>query len=283
MRKPSKITGKPIRSAAKKMASSRNGGDAAASVLKAEPAYININEHEAEIAAKSRVLWLMVAVFTVFLVIFWLFVLRINIQKESDGIGFSQIGSQISESLARFDTEIKNRSAAKAISADDLAAIKDGLEERIKSNPDSSLWPTHELPSLKISIQYPDRWIKSGSETEAILTDSGQASSSADSSGSGRIRISAQSNPKRYDIMAWLQKNPMDGYTAQRRLFFSSSSIDNLIFNSSSTGAGYLDKVILLNSASGRMIWKISISARGDIRYYEPLTEEIVRTIKIIK
>ena len=273
------------RSVSKKAAPGRYSGAVAASTYKPEPAYININEHQAEIAAKSRVLWLLVAVFTAILAIFWLAVLKINIQKETSGIGLSQIGNQISASLARFDTEIKNRTAPKAISADDLAAIKTNLEEQIKSNPDSSLWPTHELTPLNISIQYPIEWDKSAIGKAIVISDGKYVASSTDK-GSGLITISQKSNAQKNDLATWLQKNNIinAGYSIERPLFISSSStVENLIFNSSSTDVNRLDKIIYLNSTSSKSVWEIKITASGDIKYYEPLTEEIIRTIKIIK
>src|SRR3989339_1756915 len=103
MRKINKKTKKSAHSDSKSTAPDKSWEAVGAPISKSEPAYININEHQAEIAAKSRLLWLIVAVFSVILAIFWLVLLRINIQKETADIGFSQIGEQIKDSLARFD------------------------------------------------------------------------------------------------------------------------------------------------------------------------------------
>lgn len=250
----------------------------------ASPAYITINEQDADSLAKNRTMWIVVGIFSVILAIFWLIILKINIQKATADIGFSQIGDQIAASLARFDTEIKNRSDAKIISAEDLAAIKTGVEQQIKSNPDSNLWPTHELTSLKIAIQYPDNWGKSESNRIITLTDANQNSSS--SVEFGKIIISSKANAKKYDLATWLKKNSIvnDGYRAEQTLFpTASSSMESLVYNSTVAGPDQLKKIIYLNSTSSQTVWEIAITATGDLEFYRPLTEEIVRTIKIIK
>lgn len=256
----------------------------AAPITKSEPAYININERSAELAAKNRLLWTVVAVFSIILAIFWLIVLRANIAKETDKIGLSQIGEQISASLARFDTEIKDRAVPKEITSEDMAAIKNVIEEQIKSNPDSSTWPTHEFTNVRISIQYPTNWNNAQVINELILSDA--ISTATTSINYGKISIISKSNPNKYDIAAWLKAKNITNkdYAVEHQLFLpASSSTESLIFNSTSFDSNKLDKIIYINSVANKLIWEIKITAAGDLKYYEPLIMEIIRTIKILK
>ena len=253
-------------------------------------AYININEHQVEIVAKNKILWLVVGAFTVILVAFWLVMLRYNIEKQTKDINFSQIGSQISASLDKFDTEIKNRADAKNISADDLAAIRANLEEQIKSNPDSGAWPTHEFSDVfsafNLSLQYPENWSNAKGIDFVILYDT-KSVTSTNSYGSGKISFTKWSNAKKYDLKTWLEKtnNAIDaGYSLENPIFSNASGTpENIVFNSASTSDKILDKIIFINSASNKSVLEIKIDATGDVKYYKPLTEEIIRTIKIIK
>lgn len=270
------------RGGAKKSAAKKTDG-LAEPIFKPEPAYININEHQAEIAAKSRTLWVIVAVFSVVLIIFWLVILKLNIQKETDKMGFSQIAGQISESLARFDTEIKNRSVAQPISAEDLAAIKTDLEEKIKSNPDSSLWPTHELATVKLSIQYPDTWHSEMRGTNLILTDLASSTMSGDNF--GNIAIDLVSNPKKISLSSWIEKNKIDdaGHIIEKLIPYSSSTFEIISYGTKSDPDHASEKIIFVGSASTKNIWEFRTYAIGDIQYYDPLILEIIRTIKLIK
>lgn len=288
MRKTTKVSKKTVHSINKKASSNKMQDDVAVPVIKSEPAYININEHSAEIAAKSRLLWLIVGVFTIVLAIFWLIMLRININKQTSDIGFDQIGKQITDSLARFDTEIKDRSVAKPITAEDMAAIKNGLEDSIKSNPDSSLWPTHEFPGLKISLQYPSGWEKSIFNNEGI---SNGIMISDSNNNQGSIIINSNSNTNKYDLQTWLEKNKIvnggfinSGFTSMKQIIAgTTSSPEKLIFDKTSSTSDSLSRIIYINSTSTKKVYSIELEASGDISYYKPIMEEIVRTIKILK
>lgn len=262
-----------------------DSGAIAAPVRKPEPTYININRHQAELAAKNKLLWIIVAVFIVILSVFWLLLLRLNIQKATADAGFSQIGQQIRDSLARFDTEIKNRSAAKAISADDLAAIRTNLEEQIKRNPDSSLWPTRELPHLGISLQTPNDWKVSGGIISRGLPDDFDPRSDSISPNAAIINIQRLRNDKALPLRNWLEVSGayQSNQTADLKSFnTATSTIEGLIIFSSSTATA-LHKTIYLGYPKGKAIWEFTIDADGDIALYEPIAEEIIRTIKIIK
>jgi len=256
----------------------------AAPISKNEPAYININENQSELSSKNRLLWIIVAIFGLALAIFWLFTLRINIKKETDDIGFSQIAGQISDSLARFDTEIKNRSLPEPINAEDLAAIKDNLEAQIKSNPDSSAWPTHELTLLEISIQYPSDWSATLDDRQAVLTDfQPSASTVSNQINFGRITINELANSAKLDLASWQKKNQpdLDGYIPDQPLFAAASGSPESLTYQSNKATG-LDRLIYLNNPSGKKVYEIKIEANGDFDYYRPLAEAIVKTIKIL-
>ncbi|MFA6526455.1 MAG: hypothetical protein WCT26_03550 [Candidatus Buchananbacteria bacterium] len=283
MRKTTKISKKTVHSINKKASSNKMQDDVAVPIIKSEPAYININEHSAEIAAKSRTLWTIVAIFSIILAIFWIIMLRININKQTSDIGFNQIGQQITDSLARFDTEIKDRSASKPITAEDMAAIKNGLEDSIKSNPDSSLWPTHEFPSLKISLQYPNDWNFS-SVIDGIMIRNIASSTNPDNN-YGKIFVGKENNTGKQTLSAWAEKNkPMfEGYREDKSIFINNSFSDTLklINNSSSTNSS--SEIVLINSTTTKAVYIFQLSAKGDLNYYHPLMEEIIRTIKMIK
>lgn len=258
----------------------------AAPITKSEPAYININEHSAEMASKNRLLWTAVAIFSVILAVFWLFILRANIARETNSIGLNQIGEQITASLARFDTEIKNRETPQEIKSEDLAAIKNGLEEQIKSNPDSSAWPTHELTTLGISLQYPDSWKNTIKGKLATITDQIDSSSVSETDKSGKITITAKSNTKKLSLADWQKTNntSIAGLTAQRPIFaVSTSSVESMIYQSSSIIANQIEYWAYLNLLNNGTVYEIKVEGRGDNSYYRPLTEEIIRTIRIIK
>ena len=250
--------------------------------LKPEPTYININEYQEDLATKNRKLWLIVGIFSIILVCGLLIILRANLKNMANQASWSQIIQEISNSLSKFDTEIKNRMQTKPISADDLSVIKNDLEKRIESNPDSSDWPTHELNSLGLSIQYPDNWqIINESKTEAVLADF-SATSSLDKY--GRLAIVINSNSQKYNLNTWLIKNKVNlkGYVAEKQLFiFTSTTLESLIYSNNSTNT--LDRLVYLDFPASKTVVEIKATARGDNSYYQPLIDEIVRTIKIIK
>lgn len=260
-----------------------SGSDLAAPISKSEPAYININENQADLASRSRTMWTIVAIFSIVLALCWLFILRDKISKETSEAGFMQIGRQISESLARFDTEIKNRSVPTEISADDLAAIKNGLEENIKNNPDSSLWPTHELSGAGISLQYPENWSVVPAEASMVISDIDLSSSTGESN-AGRIAFKVRSNSKKLDLAKWLESygSELAGYDSKRQLFFSSNTPESLVYTASDLPPGRLEKIAFINNPQAKKVYEIRISASGDIGFYQPLTDAIIRTIRII-
>lgn len=270
----------------RKPAASKPADILAAPVTKSEPAYININERSVELAAKNRLLWIIVAIFSIVLAIFWLFVLRASIAKETENIDLSRIGEQISASLARFDTEIKNRAMPKEITSEDMAAIKNVIEEQIKSNPDSSAWPTHELEALKISIQYPSDWSSAANIKTAVISDQKSTGAASETGKSGKITITAKSNARKLSLADWQKANNIsfDGLTAERPIFaISTSSIESMIYQSSSMEANLIKYSAYLNSLDNKTVYEITVEGRGDNAYYRPLTEEIIRTIKILK
>lgn len=247
----------------------------------ATPEYISINEHQAELDAKNKKLWLIVGIFAILLVCGWLIILRAGLRTATDQAGFSQISQEISDTLAKFDTEIKNRAKPQPINVDDLTAIKDNLEQQIKSNPDSSSWPTHELDKIALTVQYPDDW-KNTAETKTAITLTDSATFTA--AKYGRITINARSNAKKYNLTTWLTKNKIDltGYIAEKPLFVSASNTpEGLIYNHNSSTT--LDQMIYIDSASTKTVLEVITEAKGDLSYYKPLIEEIIRTIKIIR
>jgi|GEM_PF-1508416 len=249
---------------------------------KKEPVYININEYQPDLAAKTRKLWLVVGIFAVILVCGWLIILRASLKNTTNQASWSQISQEIKNSLAKFDTAIKNRAQIQPLSADDMAVIKDDLEERIKSNPDSSNWPTHELNVLGLSVQYPDNWQKvSEGKGEAVLVDF-SATSSLEKY--GRLAITLNSNSKKYNLNTWLAKNKinLNGYVAEKPLFiFTSTTPESSIYSNNSTST--LDRIIYLDFPANKIVAEVRATARGDNSYYQPLLDEIVRTIKILK
>jgi len=283
MRATIKKSRRTSRLAGKKSASGESRSAISEPIYKSEPAYININEHQAEIAAKSRFLWIIVGVFGVFLAVFWLIMLRINIQKQTADIGFAQISSQIAQSLARFDTEIKDRAAPQAISADDLAAIKNDIESQIKSNPDSSLWPTHELPGLKISLQYPNNW-NFNSVIDGIMISDVASSTNPDNQ-SGQIFAGKKSNTGKQPLAEWIEKNNaiVNSYSKNQSIFINNSVLDTMGFIRNTSSTNSLDEILLINSTSTKTVYIFQVSMIGDLNYYRPLTTEILRTMKILK
>ena len=122
-----------------------------------QPTYINIREISPELQRKQNLLWLGVGIFSIILVICWLFILRFNIASDTSQVSLSQLSQQINESLARFDTQVKDRATPQTIDINDLTAIKENLETQIKNNPDSSLWPTHDFIKSGLRLQYPEK------------------------------------------------------------------------------------------------------------------------------
>ncbi|MFA5020899.1 MAG: hypothetical protein WC517_02445 [Patescibacteria group bacterium] len=282
MRSPSLKNSKV--SSVKRKKSAAAGESLASPISKNEPAYINVNENQAELDSKSRLLWIIVAIFGIALAIFWLFTLRANIKKEANDIGFSQLAGQISESLARFDTEIKNRALPEPIKTEDLAAIKDNLEAQIKNNPDSSAWPTHEFAPLNFSIQYPSDWSATLDDRQAVLTDFRPSTSTVSNQANfGRITINKLDNSAKLDLAAWQKKNKIktDGYVLDQPLFAADSNAPETLAYQAADATG-LDLLIYLNNQAGRTVYEIKIEANGDFDYYRPLAEAIVRTIKIL-
>lgn len=242
--------------------------------------YININEGQEELAPKTKKLWLIVIIFSIFLAIAWLAILKVTVAEETKKINFGQLSREISQTLEKFDTEIKNRSdGVKEVNADDIEQIKNDLEQRLKDNPDSSLWPSHQIDNPKISLSYPDNWQGTENNNIFVLTD--QAGTSTDA-GYGKISITAYNNKSSYPLADWLSKNKIDlsGYEPLSSVFKFSSSSDLLIFASVEASASDLNRLYYLNSAPTKKVYEIKAEANGDLDYYSPLINEIISTIR---
>lgn len=243
------------------------------------PRYIDINEDQGDSRNKNRKLWLIVIVFSAVLIVVWLAVLKITVAEEAKKIGFNQISEEINGLLAGFDKTIKtNQTTAIDINADDIEKIKNDLEQQLKNNPDSSLWPNHQISDLKISLSYPEDWQKT--ETGKIITLTDQASSTGN--GYGKITISAQDNKSGYDLNAWLAKTKTDlaGYELMNSVFKFSSSTDLLVFAATESPAAELQRLYYLNSPANKKVYELKAEALGDLDYYSPLINEIISTIR---
>lgn len=285
---PSTVSKTKKRPTATKRRSSRQKPEEiiAAPINKPEPAYINIHENSGEQASKMRLLWITVAIFSVILAIFWLFILKTNIARETTNIGLDQVGKQITNSLARFDTEIKDRAIPKDISSEDLAAIKNDLEIQIKNNPDSSTWPTHELTNTKLSIQFPSNWSLATGTKSLIISDQLATTSNSTDNKIGKITINPRSNSKKLSLADWQKVNniSVEGLAPERPIFtIGTSSPESLIYQSSAVTVNEIKYHAYINSLTNKTVYEIIVEAKGDNSYYRPLTEEIIRTIKILK
>lgn len=250
-----------------------------------ESQYINVREVPPELQKKQTILWILVGVFTFILVISWLLVLRVNIKQETAQLNFNQLGQQISDSLARFDTEIKSKSEPQAINVDDLNSIKTNLEQQIKSNPDSSLWPTHEFIKTSLSLQYPANWQKLSETKELLISDT---TTTELTSQYGQLTITIKDNSKKLTLTSWLEKySDLSDYQQTKSIFvFTSTTPETssyLKINPAATVSSTLNRLYFINATSSKKIIEINTESRGDDTYYQPLLEEIIRTIRIIK
>lgn len=246
-----------------------------------EPAdYIDIGAIRQNIEQKDKTLWLIVGFFAVILVLVWFAVMRYTVASQFKDINFGQLKTEISDSLARFDTEIKSRTSTTPaeVNLDDINSIKTGLENQIKNNPDSSLWPEHELKDLKVTLSYPENWLaKTATASGTILTDS-QTSTAATY---GRLTLNLKNNSQNYTLDAWLTKNKINpaGYEAEIPTFKFTTSSKITVYNKIQTATSSLDKIYYLNPIGNKII-EIKAEAKGDIGYYLPLINEIINTIK---
>lgn len=246
--------------------------------------YINIREVSPELQQKKNLLWLGVGAFAIILIVCWFLVLRANVASNTNALTFSQLSQQINDSLAKFDTQLKDRAAPTAINIDDLNSIKDEVAAQIKSNPDSSLWPTHEFTKIGLSLQYPDAWQKLIDSKYLLVSDS----TSTTIASYGQLTITLKDNSKGLPLASWLQKNiDLTAYQPQKSIFiFSTSTPENLSYlkiDATLTTTSTLNRLYYINSTSSKKVIEIKSEARGDEAYYQPLMEEIIATIKLIK
>lgn len=262
----------PKKSTAKKSKAAKSQSEESAT-------YIDIGATQQDNLQKDKTLWLIVGIFSILLVVAWFAILKVTIAEQFKKIDFGQMSKEISESLARFDTEIKNQSATSTeITPEDISGIKSDLEEQLKNNLDSSLWPEHALNTLEITLNYPDNWL-------AIVKDNSSATLSDTQSSTaetfGRLTLNIKSNKQNYTLDNWLAKNKINpaGYLAETPVFKFTTSSNIAIYSKNPSATSSLDKIYYLNP-SGAKIIEVKAVAQGDIDYYLPLINEIINTIK---
>jgi hypothetical protein len=118
-------------------------------------------------------------------------------------------------------------------------------------------------------------------EGQLVLEENNTSTTST----TAKITIAVISNTKNYGLGTWLTKNSVGfkDYYVEKPLFsFSTGTPQSLVLTKNNATTGQLERIILINSQATGKIWSCRISARGDIEYYLPLTEEIIRSIKKI-
>lgn len=243
--------------------------------------YINIYDGKDELSNKTKKLWLIVFIFSFFLISGWLLVLKTSLNEQAKKINFTQLSDEISQSLTKFDTEIKNRDQKIIeLNADDIDTIKKEIENRLKNNPDSSNWLEYKLINDQITIKYPENWYQSKETAVSVVINDRQSTSTP--LNSGQIEITIKNNQQNYALTDWLIKNKINpiGYQRENPIFKFNSSSSVISFSALSQTTSTLDKIYYFKPEKIKKIYEIKALASGDISYYSPLINEIINTIK---
>lgn len=234
-------------------------------------------ETSEELQKKQRFLWLSVAIFTILLLICWISILRFNIKKEFNTIDFDQLSKQIKENLDKFDTEIKNRNKPQEINLNELESIASDIENKIRDDFDSSLWPDYDFAELGLAIRYPDNWKKISDAGKLLISD--QASTSQELH--GKISIALKSSNLTLDN--WIKINPLPEYYQKEKTVFIFSSTTPTSYSwikiPKDAESQISEKIYYIKIDS--KIIEINAEYPKDNEYYQKIIEEIIKTIKL--
>jgi hypothetical protein len=245
--------------------------------LNPEKRYININEYDSELATSNKRLWFVVIFLSVMLFLGWLLIIKSNIQKQASGLGFDNLKQEINTALAKFDTQIATSKANSPLTAVDVTAIKNDLEEQIKNNPDASLWPNHEFTQSGLSLNFPSNW-KVMSEAKDSLAITDKTTSTSDYT---NLSILVQNNANSLSLEKWLARNEdLDGYKKETQTFIFTSNTPEIISYSKSNVENNQSEQMYFISSNKKII-KVNVNSFGVVDYYLSLTKKIIQTIKI--
>lgn len=251
-----------------------------------EKQYIAVNEIDEELQAKSRLVWLIVGFLIIALVFFWFWTLRQNMKQQSTAENLQTLEQEINKTVAQIKnifTDTKNlvNQASDAISQEaEIEKLKNEIISQIELNLDSANWPQHTSQLLKISLQSPAVWTKQENQESLILKSFNSASGTPKIF--GQITISRQNNNSGLTLNEWFsQKNP----EAANYLLSAES-----IFVSGQEAVKYLKQNIaaadidyLLYAKNSKDVYKIAVSVQNGKDLYEPILEQIIKTIKFVK
>jgi len=247
---------------------------------KAAGRYLPLNEITPEVEAKKRILWIIVGLFALILVIFWFWSLKKNISEVSRQINLDRVKQEISQTVGQVTGNIKQQQETSTVAAADIAKIKDEIIAEIKANLNSADWPLHSSEVLKISLQYPANWYQQ--ENKNLIAVYSYNPEAAIPKTFGQISLQKFSNPNKLKLDDWLSRNKIDlrGYQAAAS---TTLVADQAAQSYSRTATGTDDFTYQLFAANNKDIWQISVMSRGGKNLYEPVFEEIIKSIKFLK
>jgi len=244
--------------------------------------YIDINEHATEINTKNQLLMVIAGVAAIILVAGWLFALQMNLKKGGNPLDLNQFYEQLSSSIGKFDTAMGETSSTQPLNPADLQAVETNVEQQIKNNSSSTAWSLHYLSTINLSLRYPDTWQQKLAGKTVILSDYDLGS--ATPTNFGRISLTVKTNASHLNLKDWLAKNKIDltGLMQQQPLFvFSTTSAEALIYTANATSGSPIVERYYLNANGNKAVYEITVDAAGDANYYQPLIENILKTITL--
>jgi len=241
--------------------------------------FIVINEYDPQMETRKIWLWLIVGGFSFCLVIFWIWSLSWNLKsfnnENRDGLT-QKIGETIGELKDNFSNLKDNLGEItdEAKQTAELARVQEEVISRIKENlaASSADWPSHTSEVMKLSVQYPNDWTKQ--EKNKIIALSSIATSPA-----AKITIAKIDNAQNITLEQWFNLSSAYGPAYQAMPAITTGGLPAIKYVKADP-AGDINWLILVDGA--KTIYKIDIVSVGGADLYEPILEQIIKTIKFL-
>ncbi|MEK7653148.1 MAG: hypothetical protein AAB358_01545 [Patescibacteria group bacterium] len=247
--------------------------------------FIPVNDFDPRLQTKQRLVWLIAGGIGLMIVIFWFWTLRQNVSPREGTDNLDKLGQEVESTIGDlkniFDSakNMANQSGLTEQQALDQAKME--VLQQIKVNIDSAKWPIHTSKVLGLSLQYPQNWTKK--ETKGIITLSSYESPENVPEVLAQVIISKMENPDGLAINDWLSQNTdaIQDYLPSEEKNIFVGGVEAAKYEQSGIGANDISYFLYVEHEKN--IFEIKIYSRNGKNLYEPLLEQVVKTIKFIK